>query len=109
MIKLKTKKYHLILTKKQQKYQHYHQAKRIKMNILQAKKYYRLSEKILPSYQSRIIEQANFTYSPLGKAFEKQTKTIEEQGKKQVEVLEDLKLEKNKEGTKSIEGLFRNI
>ena len=32
----------------------------------------------------QIIEQANFTYSPLGKAFEKQTKTIEEQGSKQV-------------------------
>ena len=29
-------------------------------------------EKILPFNQSRIIEQANFTYSPLGKAFEKQ-------------------------------------
>ena len=29
-----------------------------------------------------IIEQAKFTYSPLGKAFEKQTKTIEDQGEK---------------------------
>ena len=29
-------------------------------------------EKILPSDQSRIIEQAKFTYSPLSKAFEKQ-------------------------------------
>ena len=27
---------------------------------------------ILPSDESRIIEQAKFTYSPLGKAFEKQ-------------------------------------
>ena len=26
-------------------------------------------EEILPSYKSRIIEQAKFTYSPLGKAF----------------------------------------
>ena len=32
-----------------------------------------------------MIEQAKFTYSPLGKAFEKQTKTIEEQGKKQIQ------------------------
>ena len=32
-----------------------------------------------------MIEQAKFAYSPLGKAFQKQTKTIEEQGKKQVE------------------------
>ena len=36
---------------------------------------------ILPSDQSRIIEQAKFTYSPLGKAFEKQIKIIEDQGK----------------------------
>ena len=28
-----------------------------------------------------------FTYSPLGKAFEKQTKTIKDQGIKQVEAL----------------------
>ena len=28
-------------------------------------------EKILPSDQNRIIEQAKFTYYPLGKAFEK--------------------------------------
>ena len=38
-------------------------------------------EEILPSNQRQIIEQAKFTYSPLGKAFEKQTKTIEDQGK----------------------------
>ena len=30
-----------------------------------------------------IIEQANFEYSLLGKALEKQTKTIEDQGEKQ--------------------------
>ena len=36
-------------------------------------------EEILPSLQSRIIEQAKFTYSPLGKALEKQIKTIEDQ------------------------------
>ena len=39
-------------------------------------------KEILPSDQSRIIEQAKFTYSPLGIAFEKLTKAIEEQGKK---------------------------
>ena len=32
---------------------------------------YLTGEEILPSDQSRIIEQARFTYSPLGKAFEK--------------------------------------
>ena len=46
---------------------------------------------ILPSNQQQIIEQAKFTYSPLGKAFEKQIKTIEDHGKKQVEALENLK------------------
>ena len=38
---------------------------------------YFTGEEILPSNQKQIIEQAKFTYSPLGKAFEKQTKTIE--------------------------------
>ena len=38
-------------------------------------------QEILPSTQKQLIEQAKFTYSPLGKAFEKQTKTIEDQGK----------------------------
>ena len=41
---------------------------------------YLTGEEILPSDQSRIIEQAKFTYSLLSKAFEKQIKTIEEQG-----------------------------
>ena len=48
-------------------------------------------EDILPSDQQQIREQAKFTYSPLGKAFEKQIKTIEDQGKKQVDALENLK------------------
>ena len=39
----------------------------------------------------QIIEEAKFTYSPLGKAFAKQTKTIEGQGKKQVDALVALK------------------
>ena len=43
---------------------------------------YLTGEEILPSNQQQIIEDAKFTYSPLGKAFEKQTKTIEDQGKK---------------------------
>ena len=52
---------------------------------------YLTGEEILPSNQYQIIEQAKFTYSPLGKAFEKQTKTIEDKGKKQVDALESLK------------------
>ena len=39
---------------------------------------------ILPFNQQQIIEQTKFTYSPLGKAFEKQIKTIEDQGNKQI-------------------------
>ena len=38
-----------------------------------------------------MIERAKFTYSPLGKAFEKQTKTIEDQGEKQIKAIEDNK------------------
>ena len=41
---------------------------------------YPTGEDILPSNQQQIIEQTRFTYSPLGKAFEKQVKTIEDQG-----------------------------
>ena len=43
---------------------------------------YLTGEEILPSNQQQIIEQAKFTYSPLGKAFE-------DQGKKQIKVIKD--------------------
>ena len=43
---------------------------------------YLSGEEILPCNQKQIIEEAKFTYSLLGKAFQKQTKTIEDQGKK---------------------------
>ena len=52
---------------------------------------YLTGESILPSNQQQMIEQAKFTYSPLGKAFEKQIKTIEDQGQKHVDALKDLK------------------
>ena len=52
---------------------------------------YLTGEEILPSNQQPIIEQAKFTYSPLGKAFEKQIKAIEDHGKKQIDALADLK------------------
>ena len=42
---------------------------------------YLTGEEILPSNQQQIIQQAKSNYSPLGKALEKQTKTIEDQGK----------------------------
>ena len=52
---------------------------------------YLTGEEILPSNQQQIIEQVKFTYSPLGKAFEKQTKTIEDQGEKQIKAIQDNK------------------
>ena len=42
---------------------------------------YLTGKDILPSTQQQIIEQTKLTYSPLGKAFDKQIKTIEDQGK----------------------------
>ena len=41
----------------------------------------------MPSNQREIIEQVKFTYSPLRKAFEKQAKMIEEQGKKEIDLI----------------------
>ena len=66
---------------------------------------YLTGEDILTSNQQQIIEQTKFTYSPLGKAFDKQIKTIEDQGKKQVDALEKLK---PKEETKPIENKSNN-
>ena len=66
MISLGLKDYNMIVTEKQQKYQHYHLGKLINMNILKMKK----------------ICLLKFTYSPLEKAFEKQT--IEEQRRIQI-------------------------
>ena len=50
---------------------------------------YLTGEETLPSDQRQIIEQAKFTYSHLGKTLEKQTKTIEEQGEKQIIAIEN--------------------
>ena len=53
----------------------------------------------MPSNQQQVIEQAKFTCSPLGRAFEKQIKTTEDKGQKQIDGLESLK---PKEQTKAI-------
>ena len=50
---------------------------------------YLTGEEILPSNQQQIIEQAKYTYSPLGKAFEKKMKTIEDQGEKQIKAIQN--------------------
>ena len=42
---------------------------------------YLTGKEILLSSQRQILEQYKLTYSPLGKAFEKQIKTIEDLGK----------------------------
>ena len=52
---------------------------------------YLSGEEMLPSNQQQIIQQGKLTYSPFGKAFEKQIKTIEDQGEKQVDTLTTLK------------------
>ena len=66
---------------------------------------YLTGEDILPSNQQQIIEQAKYFYSPLGKAFQKQIKTIEDQGEKQIDALRDLK---PKEQAKLIEDKSNN-
>ena len=67
---------------------------------------YLTDEEILHPDQRRAIEQAKFAYSPLGKAFEKQTKTIKEQRKKQIDAIADqnkrLETLTNKDDHKSI-------
>ena len=62
MIILEMKNYNM-LTEKQQKQQYYQQYE------------YLIGEEI-PSDQRRVIKQANFTYSPLGKALENKQKQL---------------------------------
>ena len=51
---------------------------------------------ILPSIEQQIIEQKKFTYSPLGKTFDKQIETIEDQGKKTGSCFRKVETERNK-------------
>ena len=62
-------------------------------------------KEILPSDQSRIIEQVKFTYSPFSKAFEKQINKIEDQWKKTWS-FKTLKSYENKQDIKSTDGIF---
>ena len=71
MMRLEMKNYNMILTEKAAKYQHSHQVL-INMNILQVKKYYLL-----------INEEGQ------NKALEKQRKTIEDPGRKQIDVIKN--------------------
>ena len=83
MIRLEVRNYDMTLIEKQPKYQLHCQVKFINMNLLL------VGRDILPN-QQQIIERARFTYSPSGKAFEKQIKTIEDQGQKQIDALKVL-------------------
>ena len=51
---------------------------------------YLTGEDILPVNQQQIIQQARFTYSPLGKAFEKQI-NIKDQAERQTETLKSIR------------------
>ena len=57
---------------------------------------YLTGEEVLPSNQKQIIQQAKFSYSPLGKTFKEKIKTIKEQGEKQIKQFKtkDLFIEK---------------
>ena len=77
-----------ISTKKQQKYQHYHQVK-LWYEYEYERYVYLTGKEMLPAGQRGVIEQAKFTYSPLAKALEKQTKAIEGQGEKQIKAIKD--------------------
>ena len=46
-------------------------------------------EKILPSDQSRIVEQAELIFSPLGKCFGKQMQIIENQWELRIKTIEE--------------------
>ena len=73
MIKLRMKNYNMLLIEAE---------KKSALSSGKIDKYeYLTGEELLPSNQRQILEQGEFTNSPLGKAFEKQIKTIEDKGK----------------------------
>ena len=64
-----------------------------KISALSSKEFdkyeYLPGKEILPSNQKRMIEQAKFTYYPLGKAFKKQIKIIEDRGEKEIKAIQN--------------------
>ena len=62
--------------------------------------------KILPPDQRRAIEQTNYIYSPLEKAYEKQIKRIEHAAEKQTKYLQTLKTDQR---LKSVGDLFAKV
>ena len=67
-----------------EKLQYYINREAAKISALSSNKFneyeYLTGEEILPSNQRQMIQQVKFTYSHLGKAFEKQIKVIQNQG-----------------------------
>ena len=57
---------------------------------------YLTCEEILPSNQKQIIEKTKFSYSPLGKVFEKEMKTTEDQGEELVKAIKGNKKKQKK-------------
>ena len=53
---------------------------------------YLTGKETLPSNQKEMIKQDKFTYSLLGKAFQKQIKAIEDQGDKQIKAIQNPKI-----------------
>ena len=102
MIKLEMKKFQCSINRKAAKISSLSSGKTDKYEYL-------TGEEILPPDKRRVIELVKFTYTSLGKPFEtiflnllKQTKTTEEQGKRQVQALKSLA----EEELELIEGLF---
>ena len=76
-----------------EKLQYYINRKAAKISSLSSGKHekneYLTSEKILPSHQSIMIEQATVIYSLLQEAFENQIDTIQNENKKQIKQLKN--------------------
>ena len=76
-----------------EKLQHNINTEAAKISALSSKKFdkyeYLTGEEILPSNQKEMMEQGKFNYCPLGKAFEKQIKTIEDQVEKQIKAIQN--------------------
>ena len=78
-----------------EKLQYYTNREATKISALSSNKSnkyeYLTGEEILPFNQKQMTQKAKFTYSPLGKAFEKQIKTLKIKEKKPTDALKDLK------------------
>ena len=94
MVRLEMKNCNMILTEKQQKFQHC---------LKKIDKYeYLTGEEILSSNQREITEQAKLAYSPLGKTVKKHTE-------KHAAVVKSLKAFNKKVELKRIEGINQNV